>query len=355
MCKFLKIMAVLIVVLLMSTSVVLGYFLLVKTGPPPKRPELVRVPPDAPPPPRGYPTENAVYLAYFLGLFKPIDPAFDWPVPGGVVETKDIEYGRVGDRALLLDLYRPEKMEGPAPGLIFIHGGGWYAGDKRDYKYYTVRFAERGFVVATIGYRYSDEAPFPGCVEDAKCAVRWMRAHAEELNIDPQRIAAIGGSAGGHLSMMAGYSSDVPELEGTGGHAEFSSRPDLVVNLYGPTDATVPELRDNPIGYRFLRKTYEEDPELYRRLSPLYYVDPSDPPTLVIHGTVDSIVPVEQADLLVEKFIETGVPHWYARLDGLPHTMDIIPEVNEHVQWLMLAFFETYFGALPTDASTANR
>lgn len=349
--KLLKILAVFVVVLVLGMTGVAGYFLLIATGPPPKRPDLVRLPADAPPAPRGYPTENAVYAAYFLGCFKPLDPAFDWPVPEGVVEKKDIEYGRVGDRALMLDLYTPENREESVPGLIFIHGGGWYAGDKRDYKYYAVRFAEHGFVVASIGYRFSDETPFPGCVEDAKCAVRWMRANAGELGVDPQRIAAIGGSAGGHLSMMAGYSSDVPELEGTGGHAEFSSRPDLVVNLYGPTDATVPELRDNPIGYRFLRKTYAEDPDLYRRLSPLYYVDPSDPPTLVIQGTVDSIVPVEQADLLVEKFIETGVPHWYARLNGLPHTMDIIPEVNEYVQWLMLAFFEKHFGALPTDAA----
>jgi len=115
---------------------------------------------------------------------------------------------------------------------VGVARAGWAKGDRKDYKYYTVRYAKRGYVVATISYRFVKEAIFPAYVQDAKCAVRWMRANADKYPIDPKRIVAIGGSAGGHLAMMLGYSAGVPELEGNGGHAKFSSAVQVVVNLY---------------------------------------------------------------------------------------------------------------------------
>jgi len=95
-----------------------------------------------------------------------------------------------------------------------------------------------GYVAATISYRLSDVAPFPAAVQDVKCAARWRRPNAERFHVDPNRIALAGGSAGGHLAMMAGYATDNPELEGTGGHPEMSSRVQAVVNFCGPTDLT---------------------------------------------------------------------------------------------------------------------
>ncbi len=326
--------------LLLIAVLAAGYLLLLHGRAPAQRPDLVRLPPGAPETPPGYPTTNAMILAFLLGRIDILDIEAPIPVPPGVIEERDIEYGRAGDTALLLDLYAPKEAKGRMPGLIFIHGGGWEQGHRKDYKYYTTRFAERGYVVATISYRFAQAARFPGCVADAKCAVRWMRANAEKRHIDPDKIAVIGGSAGGYLALMTGYSSDVAKLEGKSGHAGFSSKPNAVVDLYGPVDLRTPYARDAREVTNFLPRTYAEDPALYDLASPLHHLDAKDPPTLVLQGTLDDLVPVHQSDWLVEKLQALGVHHYYARLDGWPHTMDITPEVNEYVQWLIQAFLE---------------
>ena len=132
------------------------YFLLIGGRPPARRPDLVRLPDGMPVPPKGYPTYYAALLSLFLGRLELVDYLGNIGVPPGVVERKDIEYGRVGDRSLQLDLYTPTGEHEPLPGLVFIHGGGWKEGNRSDYKYYTVRFADRGYVVATVSYRFSD-------------------------------------------------------------------------------------------------------------------------------------------------------------------------------------------------------
>lgn len=340
--RIVKILLILVCLCLLVSGGVAGYYLLWKGHPPAKRPDLVRLPENAPPAPRGFPTMNALYAGYFLGLLELLDPAFDWPVPPEVVERKDIEYGRVGERPLLLDLYSPKEMKEPVPGLIFVHGGGWQEGNKSDYKFYTIDFAKRGYVAATMGYRFSQEAGFPGCVLDAKCAVRWMRSHAKEINVDPDRIVIIGGSAGGYLAMMTGYTSGVQEWNESGGYPGVSSAVAAVVDLYGPPDLTGPVARTHYIVTDFMKKPYEEAPELYAAASPLLHLTKDAPPTLVIQGTIDDIVPVQYSDQLVERLKELGVPYWYARLDGWPHTMDVERSVNTYVQWIMNAFFDAY-------------
>ena len=276
-----------------------------------------------------------------LGTVEKLD-LHKFPLPEGVTEKKDIEYGRVGARPLLLDLYSPAKADKQVPGLIFIHGGGWKSGDRQDYRCYTTYFAQQGYVTATVGYRFVKEAPLPACIEDVKCAVRWMRENAVQLKVNPDKIAVIGGSAGGHLALMAGYSAKVPELEGTAGHAGVSSAVAAVVDLYGPSDFTLPETRINSTVVNGMKKTYAEAPELYRLTSPLTHVSAQSPPTLIFQGTLDSIVPVAQSDLLAEKLKTCGVPYWYACLDGYPHTMDILKPVNEYCKEVMLLFFRQY-------------
>jgi len=299
---------------------------------------------DEPPPaPPGYSSTDEVKKAMFGGKFAFVLPTSPVPIPEGVVEKKDVEYGNIGgSRPLLLDLYMPDKLDKPAPGLIFIHGGGWEAGNRSDYKYYTVRYAKRGYVVATISYRFSQEAPFPAAVQDAKCAVRWMRANAEKYHINPDKIAVIGGSAGGYLSMMIGYSSDVPELEGDGGHEGVSSRVQAVVDLYGPTDIECPEARDEGVVRKFIGKTYDEAPEQYKLATPITHLTKDDPPTLIIHGTIDDIVPIAQSDLLAGKLEALGIPCEYDKIEGWPHTLDAAVEVNKRVQWYMNRFFDKY-------------
>ena len=300
---------------------------------------------DTPPPlPPGFENEDEVKAALFSGKLHLLSPLMHIPVPDNVEEILDIEYGRVGDRPLKLDLYVPKDIEKPAPGLVFIHGGGWEGGSRKIYKYYTVRYAARGYVAATVSYRLVGEATWPACVQDAKCAVRWMRANAEKYPIDPERIAAIGGSAGGHLAMMLGYSAGVPELEGDGGHEGYSSAVQAVVNFYGPTDLTVerPE-RDHPLVLGlFGGKRYDEIPDQYALASPMYHLDTSDPPTLTFHGTIDDLVPIYQADTLAEKLKELGIPSEYRRIEGYPHGMDMAREVNLHCQWWMNRFLEKH-------------
>lgn len=297
--------------------------------------------PEPPPPPQGYASADEVLAAALSGKIALIPDSP--PIPDSVREVKDIEYGNADGHALLLDLYLPKDARKPVPGLIFVHGGGWKGGNRRDYLPYTIRFAERGYAAATISYRLVKDATFPGCVQDAKCAVRWMRAKGGEYGIDPDNIAILGGSAGGYLSMMVGYTPEVAPLGGAGGHEEVSSRVQAVVNLYGPTDLAAEIARTSPEVLNFIGKPYEEAPNLYVEASPITYVSADDPPTLVFHGTVDDIVPVEQADLLVAKLKEMNVPVIYDRVEGWPHTMDKAQVINERCCFFLDNFFERVF------------
>ena len=278
----------------------------------------VEAPPEAP----GYASEALIMAAIATGKIKTIQAPKE--MPPGVQLVKDVEYGKVGERPLLLDLYTPTKLKKPVPGLIFIHGGAWKGGNKDMYRPYAARYAQRGYVVVSISYRLSKEAPFPAAVEDAKCAVRWMRANAGQYKVDPNHICVLGGSAGGHLAMMVGYSPEQKDLEGSGGWPGVSSKVQAVVDIYGPSDLTVPILRDAGSVRQFLGgKTYDEAREVYEKASPLLQLTKDDPPTLILHGTLDSLVPISQSDRLAERLKQVSVPCTYDRLEGWPHVMDL--------------------------------
>ena len=292
---------------------------------------------DVPVPPPGYKSKLEILAAYGIGKLKIIDR--DVPLPDGVVLEKDIEYGNAGGHPLQLDLYRPANLTRPVPALLFIHGGAWKSGKRQDYHVYTAAYAKKGYVVATASYRLSGQAPFPAAVQDCKCAVRWLRANAKKYNIDPGKIAVVGGSAGGHLSMMLGYSDD-PALEGDSGHRGVSSRVSAVVNIYGVYDMTTRIAKESDAVKSFLQgKSFEEAPGLYQQSSPRFHLDKTDPPTLILHGTIDETVPVAQSDRLAEHLKRLQIPHAYGRLDGWPHTMDIAKPVNDYCQAMMDLFF----------------
>ena len=292
---------------------------------------------DAPEPPSGYKSKLAILAAYGSGTLEIIDR--EAPLPEGVVLQKDIEYGNADGHPLHLDLYRPAKLTRPVPALLFIHGGAWKSGKRQDYHFYTAAFARKGYVVATASYRLTGQAPYPAAVQDCKCAVRWLRANAKKYNIDPDKIAAVGGSAGGHLSMMLGYADD-PALEGKSGHDGVSSRVSAVVNIYGVYDMTTRIAKESDAVKSFLQgKSFEEAPELYRQSSPMVHLDKDDPPTLILHGTIDETVPVAQSDRLAAHLKRLKIPHAYGRLDGWPHTMDLAKPVNDYCQAMMDRFF----------------
>jgi acetyl esterase/lipase len=303
-----------------------------------------------PPVPPGYANELAAMAAIAVGQIKLID-AKGLEIPANVEEVLGVEYGTGGQRKLQLDLYLPKGRTKATPAILFIHGGAWKSGKRDQLKYYCVKFAEKGYVTATASYRLMDEAPFPACVHDVKCAVRWLRANAEKDRIDPNRIAVSGNSAGGHLAMMVGYSDD-PSLEGSGGNEGVSSRVCAVVNFYGPTDLTTDYAKGQGIISEFLGgKTFDEAPDVYKLASPLFHLTKDDPPTLIFHGTIDGLVPIAQADRLADKLKELGIEYIYEKYEGWPHAMDVAEPINRRCLYQMERFFKRF---LPLDSAIDN-
>lgn len=299
------------------------------------------LPPGLPPAPVGYANNAAVLAAIGAKQLQLIETKV--ATPPDLTEAKEVEYGRVGNRPLRLDLYQPAWRTGkPVPALIFIHGGAWSGGAKEIYKLYAVRYARRGYVTATISYRLSGEAPFPAAVEDAKCAVRWLRTHAGRYGVDPNQIGVIGGSAGGHLAMMVGYSPP-SAFDRSGGSTNVSSRVAAVVDFYGPFDLTTDFARNHPSVRQFLAgQTFAAAPELYAAASPAHYLQTGAPPTLIIHGTIDDTVPVSQADKLAFRLRALGVPFIYDRLAGWPHSLDAAQPVHDRCDVLLWTFLQRY-------------
>lgn len=304
---------------------------------------LARWPGDGTTPPRGFSSRNEVIAALLVRGVRLVDR--NPPIPENVEFRQGIPYGNGGGRPLLLDLYKPRQQPGTAPGLIFIHGGGWKTGSREDYRAYTIWFAQHGYVTATISYRLSKEAHFPAAIEDAKCAVRWMRANAGNLGVDPEKIVVIGGSAGGHLAMMVGYTANDRVLEGTGGHEEVSSAVAAVVELYGPYDLETAEGKSaKPVKDFLGQNAYDDAPELWKQASPATYLNAGDPPTLILHGTIDEIVPISQAEILSRRLEELNIPHRYLPLEGWPHTMDAALPVNVYCRHQILNFLHEQVG-----------
>jgi acetyl esterase/lipase len=290
-------------------------------------------------PPMGYHFVAPTYLAIAIGLESLINTAPE--IPDDIEEIKNIEYKSINGKSLQLDIYKPKNVESNAPLLIFIHGGGWSKGERSDYLIYLVDFAKRGYITATVSYRLLKDSPYPGCVEDIRDAVNWFYENGENYGYDPKRIALIGGSAGAHLALMAAYEweetkSDSAKIPG------INYRIKAVVDIYGPVDLTTDYARNQSLVTSFIAHSYTDRPDLYKEASPMEYVDSNDPPTMILHGTSDDLVPVIQSDRLKAKLDSLGVPCVYHRLPLWPHTMDMAQRVNDYSQEKMNNFFEEY-------------
>jgi acetyl esterase/lipase len=209
-----------------------------------------------------------------------------------------------------VDLYLPGKRNSskPLPVVAFIHGGGWVNGDRLGYAAAAIQLARTGdYAAVTVGYRLTKEAHWPEQIYDCKAAIRWIRGHAQELNLDADRIAVWGSSAGGHLSSLLGTSGGVKALEGRiGPFTSLSSRVAGVVNLCGPEDFTKALMFDktgNPIiqddaVIGLLGGNYEEQHDAAVAASPLTYVSADDPPFITFHGTTDQRVAFLHAEAI---------------------------------------------------------
>jgi acetyl esterase/lipase len=231
-----------------------------------------------------------------------------------IVFEKDLVYGKGAGEDLKLNLGHPKEQAGALPCIVLIHGGGWAAGNKNGHDGQVRELVGRGYVSATLGYRFAPKHVFPAQVEDVKCAIRFLRANAEKYGIDKDRIGAVGFSAGAHLSMMLGAMDKEDGLEGEGGNPEQSSKVNAVVSWFGPTDLTTSDWPDQtgPILVKFLGGSRAEKLDLYKRASPLTYVNKGDAPMLLIQGTKDVLVPWTQATAMADALTKAGV---YGRVD----------------------------------------
>jgi acetyl esterase/lipase len=260
-------------------------------------------------------------------------------VPPGVVYEADVVIGKGGETELALDIARPEKLDKPAPCIVFVHGGGWRGGNRKVHVSHILDFAKRGYVVATISYRLVPTARFPAQVEDVKCAIRYLRANAEKHQLDPNKIGAVGFSAGAHLAMLLGTMDAKDGLEGDGGHADQSSKVQAVVAFFGPTELGAADIPAASAGMvnDFLGSTKEEDPEIRKTASPITYVDQNDAPLLIYQGTKDRLVPHTQAFVMADAMTKAGMPGRVELLIGADHGW-APPELTRTVEGT-LAFF----------------
>lgn len=221
----------------------------------------------------------------------------------------NIRYCTDGGSPVLMDVLIPAQVSRtPTPAVLWIHGGGWEAGDKNAHA--NAEFlAKGGFVAATLSYRLSDAAPFPAAVEDCKCAIRYLRANASTYGIDPDSIGVAGSSAGGHLAELLATADGSAGLEGNGGWQQVSSRVQAAVSYFGVSDLTAQFPSDTvPVIVKFLRGTRDEKPDLYRKASPIHYVSKADPPLLLVHGENDEVVPFDQSMRMAEVYRRMGLP-----------------------------------------------
>lgn len=254
----------------------------------------------------------------------------------------NIEYANPDNQHLQLNMAHPEGA-GPFPAVVCIHGGGFRAGTRDGYDGLIKKLAENGYVAVTVTYRLAPKYQFPAAVNDVKAAVRWLRANAAKYHIDPNRIGAMGGSAGGHLAQFLGVTADQKQFEGEGENLDRSSRVACVVNFYGPSDFTksygksVDAAEVLPL---FLGGNVEQARQRHIVASPLYWVTPNAAPTLCIHGTTDNYVAFEQAQWIIDKLKAAGVEAELLTMKGAGHGFK--GEDAAKADAAMLAFFDRH-------------
>jgi len=265
-------------------------------------------------------------------------------IPPDVEVIHDVEFGKGGDTILKLHIVRPKLLpKDPMPVVIFVHGGGFYTGNKGIGVRRLIPLAQRGYFGVTIDYRLSGVAPFPAQIEDCKCAVRWVRAHAKEYNLDPRRIGAWGGSAGGTLVALLGLTGGMREFEGKGGWEKESSSVQAVCNWFGRMDIYKTALEEkargvtaenwemNGVAQRLsvlVGGVIWENPEKCKRASPITYVKKGAPPFLIMHGEKDETVPLSQSIDFHQALKKAGADSTLMVIKDIGHSFPGRPDLH---------------------------
>lgn len=234
---------------------------------------------------------------------------------------RDITYASPDGKNLLLDAYVPDGP-GPFPAVLVVHGGSWKSGNKMQLSGYAMRLAARGFATFAINYRLAPEFKHPAQINDCRAALRWIEEHANEYHVDPDRIGAIGYSAGAHLVFLLGMAGDQnkpDEVVPPRKPGEKSGRRLKAVVAGGsPCDFTVLEEDDKVLAH-FLGGTKGEVPEVYVTASPAFYLSEDDPPILFFHGTADELVTIRGPEIMIERLQKKGVEASLHKVPGGDH------------------------------------
>lgn len=271
---------------------------------------------------------------------------------------RDQVYASGGNRFQMVDVYLPKqrKSDRPLPVVAFVHGGGWAGGSRLFFTARACDYAATGdFVAVCVGYRLTSEASWPAQIHDCKAAIRWIRGHAEELNVNPDRIGVFGGSAGAHLAALLGTSGNVVRLDGDlGEFTNLPSRVQCVVNICGPADLTKPVCTGRSAALlvelvtKLLGGTIEEKPDVAREASPITYVSAATPPMLTIHGTKDSLVDFQQSVAFDEALKKAGAKSLLVPMLDVDHNFSAGAETLRRIR----QFFDIQLRDSPGEVST---
>jgi acetyl esterase/lipase len=237
------------------------------------------------------------------------------PSAESITVHRDVSFHDTPGRALSMDVFEPVES-GPRPTLLFVHGGAFHEGDKDQLETYAREFADRGYVTATCQYRLADEATFPAALVDVKAAIEYLRSEADRYGVDGRRIGAVGWSAGANLAALAAVTAKEPGFEPEG-FPGTSSELQAVVGYAGLYDF---EYWDEDVAEHsnYLGGTREERPAAYDLASPAGQVSFHTPPTLLVHGTEDDAIPLEQSDLFARD-LDAMTDARFEPLDGAGH------------------------------------
>lgn len=261
-------------------------------------------------------------LVVLISLTTTVRGEFEEPeVPAGWVYHHDVEIGKVGEVTLRLELVAPEEAgEKPLPVLVYIHGGGWNHGNKDDHAKRISGIAARGYVGVAITYRFAPEYHYPAQIEDVQAAIRFLKAHAEQYHLDPDRINLWGTSAGGHLASLAGTAANDLTYETHGLWEGEDAKVFTVVDFSGPNSNFLSTMGNNSSSLSaFLGGRSQSVPEVAKEAMPGTHADSEDPPFFVAHGDADTTVPVTWGRDFVSELEAVGVSVEYHEFEGGGH------------------------------------
>jgi acetyl esterase/lipase len=238
-------------------------------------------------------------------------------VPTEGVKVSEHLYATAGSKQLKLDLYQSERATDSQPIILIVHGGSWVRGSKEELTAINRYLARAGYAVASINYRFAPEFPFPAAVDDSFTALAFLKAHAAEFHLNVKRIAVIGRSAGGQIALSVAYAGREPGIRGV---VAFYPPTDLVLGYANPSPRWI--LDSKKVLEDYLGGTPAEEPAEYATASPINFVNANTPPTLLIHGGMDSVVWPVHSELLNTRLQQAGRPHLYLSLGWATHGCD---------------------------------